>query len=46
MKSPDGLFSKQKLQYEACTQYFEGLDLTFATKAQILNSVEQGYINA
>lgn len=31
------------LQYEACAQYFKGFDLSFSTKTQILNSVEQAY---
>ena len=40
-------FAKNKeLQYETCSGYFEGLDLPFATKTYILNTVEQAYNNA
>ena len=38
-------FNKE-LHFEACAQYFEGLDLSFAIKMQILNRVEQAYSNA
>ncbi|KAK7881121.1 hypothetical protein WMY93_029530 [Mugilogobius chulae] len=35
-----------QLQLEGCAQYFEDLDLSFATKNDILKSVEQAYNNA
>lgn len=40
------LEANKELSYETCAQYFEGLDLSFAIKMQILNRVEQAYINA
>ncbi|XP_077065578.1 uncharacterized protein LOC143718361 [Siphateles boraxobius] len=40
------IVANAQLQYEACAQYFEGLDLTLAIKNHILNKVEQAYNNA
>lgn len=40
------LEANKDLSYETCTEYFEGLDLSFAIKMQILNRVEQAYISA
>ncbi|XP_067245545.1 uncharacterized protein [Chanodichthys erythropterus] len=40
------LEANKDLSYETCAEYFEGLDLSFAIKMQILNRVEQAYINA
>ena len=36
----------KELHFEACVQYFEGLDLSFTIKMQILNRVEQAFNNA
>lgn len=38
--------ANKELQYEACAQHFEGLDLSFDIKTQILNTVEEAYNNA
>lgn len=40
------LEANKNLSYETCEEYFEGLDLSFAIKMQMLNRVEQAYINA
>lgn len=40
------LEANKDLSYETCAEYFEGLDLSFAIKMQILNRVEQAYISA
>lgn len=40
------LEANKDLRFETCAEYFEGVDLSFAIKMQILNRVEQAYINA
>lgn len=38
--------ANKQLQYEACAEYFEGPDISFAIKTHILNVVEQAHNNA
>lgn len=40
------LEADKALNYEACAQYFKGLNRSFVIKMQILNRVEQEYNNA
>lgn len=39
------LDANKELRYDGCAQFFEGLDVLFAKKTQILNTVQQAYNN-